>query len=134
MNWKDRLAKGFIRKHTSGQIAEHIAEQFLKKQGLRLIARNYRCRFGEIDRVMFEPESNSLVFVEVRFRAAGAWVDGVTSVDQRKQQRLITTARHFLSQHKHYQSHPIRFDIISLAHLSVEQVEWLPNAFDASGW
>ena len=59
------LAGLFTTKET-GDSAERIAEQYLIERGLVLVARNYRCRFGEIDLVMKDRET--LVFVEVRLR------------------------------------------------------------------
>ncbi|HEY9447372.1 MAG TPA: YraN family protein, partial [Burkholderiales bacterium] len=49
-----------------GVEAEDRAAAYLEARGLRLVARNYRCRFGEIDLVM--REGKTLVFVEVRRR------------------------------------------------------------------
>ena len=59
------LLRFFSTKKT-GDDAERIAERFLASQGLTLVARNYRSRFGEIDLIM--RESETLVFVEVRMR------------------------------------------------------------------
>ncbi|OZA41057.1 MAG: hypothetical protein B7X81_14500, partial [Hydrogenophilales bacterium 17-61-76] len=50
-----------------GQSAEARAEAFLVKQGLALVARNWHCRFGEIDLIM--QDGATRVFVEVRLRS-----------------------------------------------------------------
>ena len=55
----------------AGRTAEQLAAAFLERQGLTLLARNYRCRFGEIDLVM--RDGDSVVFVEVRLRRSSAF-------------------------------------------------------------
>jgi putative endonuclease len=61
-----------------GQAAESRAEAFLKTQGLTLVARNWRCRFGEIDLVM--QDGSTLVFVEVRLRSRSDFGGAAASV------------------------------------------------------
>ena len=52
--------------NTKGQGAESVAAKYLNAQGLKLITRNYRSRFGKIDFIM--QDGASLVFIEVRLR------------------------------------------------------------------
>ena len=124
-----KLAGLFTTKET-GDSAERIAERFLIKRGLTLIARNYRCRFGEIDLVMQERET--LVFVEVRLRRARKGNDfggPAASITPIKQARIIAAAQHYLSGMK--QLPPCRFDAVLMNSLAAGDVEWLPNAFEA---
>jgi putative endonuclease len=65
---------------------------------LRVLARNYRWRGGEIDIVL--EENRELVFVEVRARAHGAMVDGIASVGFRKQLRLRRTIEFYLANYR----------------------------------
>ena len=124
--------KLFTTKQT-GDKAERIAETFLLNRGLTLVARNYRCRFGEIDLVM--RERATLVFVEVRLRQARRSLKGndfggpAASITSTKQARIISAAQHYLSGLK--QLPPCRFDAVLLNSLNVKDVEWLPNAFEA---
>jgi putative endonuclease len=116
-----------------GQFGESEAEAYLCQHKLRLIERNYRCRSGEIDLVMLDPngeENEVLAFVEVRLRGRGARSSGLDSVDENKQRRLITTARHFLQNHPQWQQHPCRFDVVALSPEN-HQLVWLTNAFEA---
>ncbi len=118
----------------SGHQAEALAEHFLRRRGLRMVSRNYRCRAGEIDLVMLDPgeaSAEQLVFVEVRFRPPGAMVSAVETVDQRKQHKLIQAARHFLMNHQGFQEHPCRFDVIGVESLD-ESPQWIVNAFEAN--
>lgn len=111
---------------TTGEIGaekERLAESFLLDQGLRLVARNHRCRYGELDLIM--RDAAVLVFVEVRFRRSTHFGSPAATVDARKQRRLITTAKHYL------QAHPTplacRFDVIAMS--GDNQIEWIKHAF-----
>jgi len=111
---------------TEGDLAEQIATEYLLAQGLHLIARNYHCRFGEIDLIM--RDEKTLVFVEVRLRSHGAFGGAAYSITSAKQQKLILTAQHFLQQYGNY---PCRFDALLLDQLSQTDMHWLKDAFSA---
>ncbi len=67
---------------TFGEIGERLTADYLKRQGYRIVDRNYRCRFGEIDIVAEEPEKGILCFVEVKTRSGlrcGLPCEAVTS-------------------------------------------------------
>lgn len=115
-----------------GQAGEREAEQYLAAHKLRLIERNYRCRSGEIDLVMLDPnpdDSEVLTFIEVRLRGRGARTRGLDSIDDHKQRRLISAARHFLMNHPEWERHPCRFDVIALAP-DADELVWVTNAFE----
>lgn len=115
---------------SDGQRAEALAETYLKGQGLRPRARNYRCKAGEIDLIMTQDET--LVFVEVRLRRNNRFASAAETVDGRKQQKLLRAAQHYLLQHRLTERVACRFDIIAFNRgLDVEAVTWLPNAFGA---
>lgn len=97
------------RTQTLGKDAEARAEALLTHEGLRPVARNYRCRGGEIDLVMRDGEH--MVFVEVRFRSHGGYGGAAASIDHRKQQRLVLAARHYLVSSGW--SGPCRFDVVA---------------------
>ncbi|MGH8549110.1 MAG: YraN family protein [Methylococcales bacterium] len=109
-----------------GGEAESIALEFLKQQGMRLIARNYHCTNGEIDLIM--EESGTLVFVEVRFRKTSTFGSALESIDNRKKSRIIRCASHYLSTQKI--SKPSRFDVVALSpnHQRLD-IDWIPDAF-----
>lgn len=113
-----------------GRRAERRAERYLRRRGLTLLARNYARRTGEIDLVMRDGET--IVFVEVRFRGSGAWVDPLASVDAAKQARLARTAALYLADHPEHQHRAARFDVVAArARYFGIACEWIPNAFDA---
>ncbi|MGZ8216100.1 YraN family protein [Methylomagnum sp.] len=114
---------------TRGRIAEDRALEFLQQQGLRLIERNYRCRFGEIDLIM--EDGPTLALVEVRFRSNPRFGGALESVDWRKQAKLKTTATCFLKERSLF-DRPARFDVAALSPTaSGMAVEWIKDAFRA---
>ena len=110
-----------------GDDAEALAANYLQSQGLSLLARNYRCRFGEIDLIM--QQGNSIVFVEVRMRSQATYGGAAASINLPKQQKLIRTAEHFLQQHGHQAA--CRFDAVLLTVLNPNHIEWIQDAFGA---
>jgi len=113
-----------------GAWAEDLALRHLSQAGLALVARNYRCRSGEVDLVMREGET--LVFVEVRQRRASLYGDGAESVDWRKRHRLVATAAYYLQTHPSAARAPCRFDVVAVSGPSgAGDVRWIPDAFRA---
>jgi putative endonuclease len=113
--------------NNAGAQAEQWAAQYLQQQGLKLIAQNYRGRFGEIDLIM--QDGMSLVFIEVRLRRNTGFGGAVASIDTRKQQRIIRTAQQYLATLAN--TPPCRFDVVLMDDVQGVQMQWLKNAFDA---
>jgi len=109
-----------------GVAAEALAAAFLQEHGLTVIARNYRCRLGEIDIVAVD--AGTTVFVEVRQRTSSAFGGAAASITARKRARLIRTARHYLSRMRTMP--PCRFDAI-LVQGDPPRIDWVRNAFGA---
>ncbi len=115
------------RRPHAGGAAEQAACRHLERAGLALLARNYRSPFGEIDLVM--RQDDTLVFVEVRFRARSDYGTPAETVDRRKQARLRAAAEHFL-QRRRASNRPCRFDIVAITPTAAgARIEWLRNAF-----
>lgn len=106
-----------------GQAAENTALQFLLKQGLKLVQRNYQCRFGEIDLIM--KDGAALVFVEVRMRRSSTFGGASESITAGKRARLLAAARHFIGAQRKIPD--CRFDAVLLDGDS--RVDWVRNAF-----
>ena len=106
-----------------GRKAEDVACGFLQRNGLSLIERNYRCRYGEIDLIM--QDDDTLVFVEVRYRNSNKFGDAAESVDGNKRRKLVFTANHYLQNTTFKQA--TRFDVIALA--PDQSPQWICNAF-----
>jgi putative endonuclease len=107
-----------------GQTAEARAEAFLVKQGLAPVARNWRCRFGEIDLIM--QDGATRVFVEVRLRSRSDFGGAAASVTPAKQRKLLAAARQYLSGLQTLP--PCRFDVVALDGSGAP--DWIRNAFD----
>lgn len=110
---------------TQGKIAEDRACEFLQKQGVKLVEKNYNCRSGEIDLIM--QDKQALVFVEVRYRNKNDYGTALDSVDQHKIKKLILAANHYISTHQVDQ--PMRFDVIGFD--ASLKPNWIKNAFSA---
>ncbi len=107
-----------------GQQSEQLALHYLKKQGLRLIQRNYRCYHGEIDLIM--QQQRTLVFVEVRLRTNKHYGSAIESITRHKIQRLIKTAQHYLICHRK-NSMQSRFDVLGIDRNA--KISWIRDAF-----
>ncbi|HSM99209.1 MAG TPA: YraN family protein [Gallionella sp.] len=110
-----------------GAQAESLAAQYLLRQGLTLVAQNYRSRFGEIDLIM--QDGMTLVFIEVRLRSNAGFGGAAASIDARKQQRIIHTAQRYLADLVRIP--PCRFDAVLLDDTHGKNMQWLKNAFEA---
>jgi putative endonuclease len=107
-----------------GDAAEDLVADFLERRGLKILERNYRCRFGEIDLVA--RSGALLVFVEVRARKSEAFGGAAGSITAAKRRRLVAAARHFLA--KRRVERACRFDVV-LVRGNEQQVEWITDAF-----
>ncbi len=81
------------------------------RRGLRVLARNYRCRAGEIDVVA--GDGVTIVFVEVKERRSGSHGSAVEAVTPAKRQRVVRAARHWAACHG-AQGCAFRFDVVSI--------------------
>lgn len=113
----------------SGVEAEALAQRHLERAGLRLLARNYRARRGELDLVMLD--RGTLVVVEVRKRSHRGYGSGLESVDARKRARIVAATEQLLSERRDLAELPLRFDVVALDAADTV-VEWCQAAFDGN--
>lgn len=107
-----------------GSEAEAQAADYLMRHGLIILARNYRCRGGEIDLVC--RDGTTLVFVEVRLRTNRGYGGAAESITAAKQRRVVLAARHYLAG----KPQPVcRFDAVLL---DGANIDWIRNAFETS--
>lgn len=109
---------------SAGFGGEEDAAAFLARQGLAIVARNYRTRLGEID--LIARDGATLVFVEVRLRRSERFGGAVGSIDARKRRRIVAAARRYLMRLRRVP--PCRFDVVTL---DGDSATWLRGAFDA---
>ena len=98
------------RNNIVGAWGESVAANYLLKKRYKLLATNYRCRFGEIDLIV--SDRKHIVFVEVKLRKSDKFASAMEFVDLRKQNRIRTTAEIFLNQNP-TDLQP-RFDVIEI--------------------
>ena len=113
----------------TGNQAERMAEQIMRQAGLSCLARNHRCRQGELDLVM--RDGDTVVFVEVRYRQQSHWGSAAESVNRAKQHRLIHTAQHYLLNTPRLANQPCRFDVIAAEGdpSNPKSYHWIREAF-----
>jgi putative endonuclease len=110
----------------AGARAEDLCAELLRGAGLRVLARNWRCRHGEIDLVA--EEGGTLVFAEVRYRRDQRYGGAAESVTAAKQARLVAAARLYLMRRP---DAACRFDVLLLDSLEGSGIQWIRNAFVA---
>ncbi len=106
-----------------GESAEQQAHDFLVKNGLKLVSRNFRCKQGELDLIMIDQQT--LVIIEVRFRKTDKFGSAAESVTRTKQSRIIAATHVYLSSQKI--DRPIRFDVVAMS--GNGNIDWIKNAF-----
>jgi putative endonuclease len=94
-----------------GRRGEAAVERRYVARGYRVVARNWRCRIGELDLVV--TRGATLVFCEVKTRRGARYGGGFEAVDARKRQKLRALAEVFLQQHGASPS-TVRFDVASV--------------------
>lgn len=114
----------------TGDAFEDAALRHMQRAGLRLVARNFNTRHGELDLVMRDREV--LVFAEVRYRKRGSFGDAAASITASKKNRLVSAARLFLQAHPQSAHRPCRFDVLAFdGSPDAADCTWLRAAFDA---
>jgi putative endonuclease len=115
---------GQRRRQTLGTNAEKLAERFLMRRGLNTLARNFRCRFGEIDLIM--ADDRCVVFVEVRYRSDHKFARPALTVDRRKQRKLVRTAAIYIAGRPQLSGLVMRFDVVAIVG---DSIDWTTDAF-----
>lgn len=115
---------------TIGQETETQACQYLEKQGMKLLERNFYGPNGELDLIM--SDRTSLVFIEVRYRKNNNFGSAAETINKAKQKKLYMTALYYLQTKPGYADKPARFDVVSISGANKEQnINWIKNAFQA---
>lgn len=126
---KSRLTgKGKPEHLRRGELGERAAKKFLRRQGLKFLAANFRSERGEIDLIF--REGDCLAFVEVKTRSSEDWTRPAAAVNAERRRRLSRAALDYLRLLKN-PAVKIRFDIVEvlLAEGKVREVRHLPNTF-----
>ncbi len=112
-----------------GKLGENLAAQYLQKNGYKIIIRNYRKKFGEID--IIAKQGSVLIFVEVKTRNSTVKGTPFGAVTFKKQIQISRVAQEYLSTNNLIEI-DARFDVVSvlIKRNSKPQIELLQNAFE----
>jgi putative endonuclease len=112
-----------------GAESEQLAAEYLQARGVRILARNLRCRAGELDLVGLD--EGVLAIVEVRQRVRADFGGALGSVTWRKQRKIIRATRFFWQRQAEWRRHAMRFDVLALEGLpgGVHRIVWIKDAF-----
>ena len=116
-----------------GDRGERAAAKYLKRQGFRIVSRNYATPWGEIDIVALD--GATIVFVEVKTRQSIAAGHPFEAVNHEKQSKLTRMALVYLKKYKLLE-HPARFDVVSIIWPEGSrnpEITHFRNAFEAVG-
>lgn len=104
---------------------EDQAAEYLKRQGFKILKRNFYCKTGEID--IIARDGRYLVFVEIKYRKNGACGHPLEAVDTRKQRKICKTASYFCLRYGYGDTAPCRFDVVAVMG---DEVTHIRNAFE----
>lgn len=113
-----------INKRKTGDVYEDRACEYLVKNGVKILDRNFRCRIGEIDIVGME--NGTYVFVEVKYRRTSLYGHPTEAVTFGKQRTICKVAGYYRTYKKLAGTASFRFDIISILG---SEITWYKNAF-----
>ena len=110
-----------------GALAEERATQLLQQAGCVIVARNFRCRLGELDIVA--RRGSVLIVAEVRLRTHSNFADAAGSVTYAKRVRIVRATRFLLTRRPHLATLNVRFDALLLS-VADGPIDWIEGAFD----
>ena len=115
----------------TGDRGEDYTAAYLKKNGYKILCRNYRKNYGEID--IIASKGSVICFVEVKTRHSGTISQPYEAVDFRKQSKIINTAASYLIENRIESE--CRFDIsevfVDKKTLKLDRINYIENAFNA---
>jgi putative endonuclease len=115
-----------------GEASEQLAVEYLQSLGVLILARNLRCKAGELDVVALD--GDVLAVIEVRQRGGVRFGGACASVTRRKQRKIIRAAGFFLQRRIQWRSRMMRFDVFAVEGLPghAHRMLWLKDAFRAT--
>lgn len=113
-----------INKRRTGNTYENRACEYLIKNGVKILERNFRCRTGEIDIIGLD--NGTYVFFEVKYRKNTSFGHPAEAVTYKKQQTICRVAGVYRIYKKLAETASFRFDIISILG---SDITWYKNAF-----
>lgn len=117
-------------KRSIGTKYENMATEYLKNKGYKIIERNYRNKFGEID-IIAEDTDGVLVYIEIKYRSSKKCGDPLEAVDYRKQKRISKIAFYHYAGNGYNEEKACRFDVIAI--YGDDSIKHIENAFNYVG-
>ncbi len=116
-----------------GKKGESLAHSFLKRQGYRIIEKNFKTRLGELD--IIADDNGCISFIEVRSRSDAKFGLAGESIDRRKQNRISKTALAYIKA-RQLEDKECRFDIVCIDGIdsAFPKISLIKNAFELAGW
>ena len=108
-----------------GTLTEERAAAFLLEQGLTVLAKNYRCKTGEIDLIAKEADG-TMVFAEVKYRRTDSYGLPEEAVGRKKQETIKRAAMWYLREQRMSDETAMRFDVIAM---DTNEIRWYRDAF-----
>ena len=111
-----------MNKRNIGGFYEQAVCEYLTRQGLVIVEKNFRCRIGEID--IIARDGNTLAFIEVKYRKDASYGSPLEAVTPKKQGTIRRVAQYYMafSDWKGF----LRFDVIGIC---ADEITWIKNAF-----
>lgn len=100
-----------ITKQEIGKLGENLATRYLSSAGYKILKRNFRDKYGEVD--IIAECNNELVFVEVKARTNLKYGRPIDAVTRQKQMHILRTAQYYIFINK-LERKKIRFDVIEV--------------------
>ena len=110
-------------KRRLGSQYECMAAEYLEKQGVVILEKNYQARQGEID--LIGKDRDYLIFVEVKYRRNADSGVPAEAVTLQKQRHIRMTAQYYLYSRR-YGDIPCRFDVVCILD---QEIQWIQDAF-----
>ncbi len=108
-------------KKLTGRQGEDQAAVILKKQGYKILSRNFRSPFGEID--IIAEDKDCLVFIEVKRRTGNDFGTSFEAIDSRKKMHIIRSAQIYLKAN-HCLNRRVRFDVVGIDGDNVKVIKY----------
>jgi len=124
VRWRRRKGVS-MNKRKIGSVTEEIAAFYLEEQGVHIVEKNFRNRYGEIDLVGYDGEF--LVFFEVKYRTSRRNGCPEEAVGFQKQKQICRVADYYRCIHGICMQTPIRYDVVAI---EKDTVRWYQNAFE----
>lgn len=107
-----------------GREYESVAYEYLQKEGMKILQKNFRCRQGEVDLIGLH--KGCLVFVEVKYRKSSRSGMPEEAVGEAKQRKICRTSDYYRMKHPEFGRCQIRYDVLALLG---DEIRWHQNAF-----